>query len=237
MSVPTVSPEQRPAIVIIEDDSSIRRFLRNTLDERYDLHEASEGGEGLKLIGRLKPAVVIVDLGLPDMDGIDLIESLREWSSVPVLVLSARDQENDKIGALDAGADDYLVKPFGVGELEARLRAALRRGAQNQEDLGASEYAVGGLRVDLLHRLVSRDGETVHLTPIEYKLLVLLIRHAGRVLTHRQLLKSVWGAEYAERNHYLRIYMAQLRQKLEADPTRPRYLLTELGIGYRMAAE
>lgn len=227
----------QPTIVVIEDDISIRRFLRNVLDEHYQIHEAGEGHEGLKLIGRTQPSLVILDLGLPDMDGHDVITALREWSGVPVIVLSAREQEQEKINALDAGADDYLVKPFSVGELEARLRVALRNRSKTHDDSGASEFSVGELRVDLLHRQVSVAGKPLHLTPIEYKLLSLLIKHAGRVLTHRQLLKAVWGPEHAEHNHYLRIYMAQLRHKIEADPSRPRYLLTELGIGYRMAGE
>jgi two-component system KDP operon response regulator KdpE len=176
-----------------------------------------------------------VDLGLPDMDGLQVIRRIREWSQVPIIVLSARGQERDKVAALDAGADDYVSKPFAVGELLARLRVALRHAAAGES--GEPTFTVGGLHVDQLKRQVLVDGKEVHLTPIEYRLLTILVRHAGRVLSQRQLLKEVWGPAHTEQAHYLRVYMAQLRRKLEAEPARPRYLLTEPGVGYRLAAE
>ncbi|MBI2381640.1 MAG: response regulator [Gammaproteobacteria bacterium] len=229
--------EQRPLIVLIEDEPPIRRFLHTALGDAFRLAEAEAGLPGLKLIAREKPDLVILDLGLPDLDGVSLIRQLREWSSVPVIVLSARDQERDKVAALDAGADDYLVKPFGVEELLARLRVALRHGSRVADAPAATELSLGELHIDLFRRQVRKAGEPVHLTPIEYKLLTQLAKHAGRVLTHRQLLKEVWGPSHVEDAHYLRIYMGQLRHKLEDDPARPRYLLTELGVGYRLAVE
>ncbi|HET8579049.1 MAG TPA: response regulator [Methylomirabilota bacterium] len=226
-----------PCIVLIEDEPQIRRFLRATLASTgYRLYEATTGEDGLVEVSTRQPDVVIIDLGLPDMDGLEVIRRLREWSKVPIIVLSARGQERDKIAALDAGADDYLSKPFSVGELLARLRVALRHTAGSGET-GEPVFTLGVLRVDQLRRQVLVDGKEVHLTPIEYRLLTTLVRHAGKVLTHRQLLKDVWGPPYAEQAHYLRVYMAQLRRKLEADPARPRYLLTEPGVGYRLAAE
>ncbi len=227
-----------PVIVLIEDEREIRRFLRVTLaSEGYRLFEAVTGADGLVEAASRQPDVVIVDLGLPDMDGVEVIRRLREWTAVPVIVLSARGQEGDKVAALDAGADDYVSKPFGVGELLARIRVALRHGTG--AGLGGDEavFEVGELKVDLARRHVFVGGKEVHLTPTEYKLLTTLVPHAGKVLTHRQLLKEVWGPSHAEEAHYLRVYMAQLRRKLEADPTRPRYLLTEPGVGYRLAAE
>jgi len=225
-----------PVVVLIEDEPQIRRFLRATLTgQGYRLFEASTGADGVVEVGSRQPDVVIVDLGLPDMDGLDVIGRVREWTSVPIIVLSARGQERDKVAALDAGADDYVSKPFAVGELLARLRVALRHAAAGES--GEPTFALGGLRVDQLKRLVLVDGKEVHLTPIEYRLLTILVRHAGRVLSQRQLLKEVWGPAHTEQAHYLRVYMAQLRRKLEADPARPRYLLTEPGVGYRLAAE
>jgi two-component system KDP operon response regulator KdpE len=226
-----------PAIVLIEDEPQIRRFLRATLaSQGYRLFEATTGEDGLVEAATRQPDVIIVDLGLPDMDGLQVIRRLREWTKIPIIVLSARGQERDKIAALDAGADDYLSKPFSVGELLARLRVAQRHAAASGE-AGDPTFSVGALRVDQLRRQVCVDGKEVHLTPIEYRLLTTLVKHAGRVLTHRQLLKEVWGPPYLEQAHYLRVYMAQLRRKLEADPARPRYLLTEPGVGYRLAAE
>ena len=226
-----------PCIVLIEDEPQIRRFLRATLaSQGYRLFEATSGKDGLVEVGTRQPDVVVVDLGLPDMEGLEVIRQVREWSKVPIIVLSARGQERDKIAALDAGADDYVSKPFGVGELLARLRVALRHIAASGES-GEPVYTLGALRVDQVRRQVQVDGKEVHLTPIEYRLLTTLVRHAGKVLTHRQLLKEVWGPTYAEQAHYLRVYMAQLRRKLEADSARPRYLLTEPGVGYRLAAE
>ncbi len=226
-----------PVIVLIEDEPQIRRFLRaNLLSQGYRLFEAVTGGDGLIEAATRQPDVVVIDLGLPDMDGIDVIRRLREWTNVPVIVLSARGQERDKVAALDAGADDYVSKPFGAGELLARIRVALRHAASAAGGDDAT-FAVGDLQVDLARRQVFVAGKEVRLTPIEYKLLTTLVRHAGKVLTHRQLLKEVWGPSHSGDAHYLRVYMVQLRRKLEADPTRPRYLLTEPGVGYRLASE
>ena len=222
-------------IIVIEDEAQIRRFLRTTLSsEGYQVIEAETGKQGLNEAGSRKPDLIILDLGLPDMDGVEVVKGLRTWSSVPIIILSARSQESDKISALDAGADDYLVKPFGVGELLARIRVALRHvitSANGEEGI----FSVGELKVDMLHRKITIGDTEVHLTPIEYRLLTVLIKHAGKVLTHRMLLNEVWGPTYVERAHYLRIYMGILRHKLEQDPARPRFLLTEVGVGYRLA--
>lgn len=224
---------ERDAILVIEDDVSIRRFLRTTLESQdFAVSEASGGASGLTLAQERKPSLIILDLGLPDLDGVEVARQLRAQTSAPILVLSARNQEEAKIAALDAGADDYLTKPFGVGELMARIRAALRRATTLP---GQEDFVLGELRVDLARRRVCRDDKEVRLTPIEYRLLVALVRHAGKVMTHRQLLREVWGPEHSEDNHYLRIYMAQLRHKLERDPAQPRHLLTETGVGYRLA--
>jgi two-component system KDP operon response regulator KdpE len=224
-------------IIIIEDEVQIRRFLRTTLiSEGYQVIEAEIGKQGLTEAATRKPDLVVLDLGLPDMDGVEVVRELRAWSSVPIVILSARSQESDKISALDAGADDYLVKPFGVGELLARIRVALRHvysAASNEEGV----FSVGELKVDMMHRKVTVKGREVHLTPIEYRLLTVLIKHAGKVLTHQLLLREVWGPNYVERAHYLRIYMGTLRHKLEQDPARPRFLLTEVGVGYRLAVD
>ena len=230
--------EPKPVIVAIEDDPQIRRFLKTGLESHgFEIHEADDGKLGLIEAANRKPDLVILDLGLPDMDGVEVVKRIREWSSMPVIVLSARTLETDKVAALDAGADDYLTKPFGLGELLARIRVALRHaqagGSQDEEGV----FAVANLKVDLPHRRIHVDGREVHLTPIEYRLLAVLVKHAGKVLTHRQLLKDVWGPGHVERSHYLRIYMAGLRHKLEADPARPRFLLTEVGVGYRLAAD
>ena len=225
-----------PTIIIIEDEAQIRRFLRTTLtSDNYQIFEAETGKQGLIEAGTRKPDLIILDLGLPDMDGVEVVKELRTWSSVPIIILSARSQESDKVSALDAGADDYLVKPFGVGELLARIRVALRHvsSASNGEEEGT--FSVDELKVDMVHRKVTVSGTEVHLTPIEYRLLTVLVKHAGKVLTHRLLLKEVWGPNYVERAHYLRIYMGILRHKLEKDPARPRFLLTEVGVGYRLA--
>ena len=223
-------------IIVIEDEMQIRRFLRTTLaSEGYHVVEAETGRQGLSEAATRKPDLVILDLGLPDMDGVEVVRGIRAWSSVPVIILSARAQESDKVSALDAGADDYLVKPFGVGELLARIRVALRHvsSAPGGEEEGI--FSVDELKVDLIHRKVTVSGAEVHLTPIEYRLLTVLVKHAGKVLTHHLLLKEVWGPNYVERAHYLRIYMGILRHKLEKDPARPRFLLTEVGVGYRLA--
>ncbi|WP_206953109.1 two-component system response regulator KdpE [Trinickia acidisoli] len=221
-------------IVLIEDERQILRFVRASLEaEGVTVYDAQTGKAGLIEAATRKPDLVIVDLGLPDADGIDVIRELRGWADVPVIVLSARTQEAEKVAALDAGADDYLTKPFGVPELLARMRAHLRRRARG----GAGEGAVvcfGDVSVDLTQRSVTRAGEAVHLTPIEYRLLVALVRHAGRVLTHRQLLSEVWGPSHVESQHYLRIYMAHLRRKLEHDAAQPEHIVTETGIGYRL---
>lgn len=223
----------KTSIVVIEDDAPIRRFLRSTLEaEAFTVFETGSGREGLQLAATRKPEMLILDLGLPDMDGIDVIRDLRAWNQIPVLVLSAREAENEKVAALDAGADDYLVKPFGTAELLARVRVALRH-ARRSDD-GEVVFSFGDVHLDLAARLVQKGNAEIHLTPIEYRLLTTLVAHAGKVLTHRQLLREVWGPNSVEHSHYLRIYMAQLRQKLENDPARPRHLLTETGVGYRL---
>ena len=230
--------EPAPLILLIEDEPQMRRFLRAALESHdYRLVEATTSREGLAQATSRNPDVILLDLGLPDGDGIDLARRIREWSVTPIVVISARGKEQDKVAALDAGADDYLTKPFGVGELLARLRVALRHVVQGATGMGEPVVTVGGLRVDFEHRHVFVDEREVHLTPTEYKLLAVLIRHAGKVLTHRQLLKDVWGPNAVEQTHYLRVYMTQLRHKLEADATRPRYLRTEPGVGYRLQTE
>ncbi len=224
-------------ILLIEDESQMRRFLRITLEGHgYRLIEATTGEEGLMQVATRNPDVVLLDLGLPDLDGLEVTRRLREWSEVPVVVISAREQEADKVRALDAGADDYLTKPFGVDELLARIRVALRH-RMVQEAGAEAVFEIANLRVDLAKREVLVSGRRVHLTPTEYRLLTVLIRHAGKVVTHTQLLKEVWGAAYANETHYLRIYMAQLRHKIEEDPARPRFFINEPGVGYRLKIE
>ena len=212
----------------------MRRFLRAALgNQEYDLVEAPTAREGLAQAAGRNPELILLDLGLPDADGLDVTRQIREWSKAPIIVLSARGQERDKVAALDAGADDYVTKPFGVGELLARMRVALRH-AQVTESGGEPVFEGGGIKVDLSRRQVFRGTEEVHLTPLEYKLLATLVKHAGKVLTHRQLLKEVWGINAINQTHYLRVYMTQLRHKLEADPNQPRLLQTEPGVGYRL---
>ena len=234
-----------PIAVVIEDEPQIRRFVRAALEgEGWQVHEADTLQRGLTEAGTRKPDLLILDLGLPDGNGIDLIRDVRGWSGVPIVVLSARSDEADKIAALDAGADDYLTKPFGVGELLARVRANVRRprvaapdGAAGSGGAAGDADAVfrfGEVEVDRAARLVRRGGAEVHLTPIEYRLLLVLVTHAGRVLTHRQLLREVWGPSHADQSHYLRIYMGHLRQKLEVDPAQPKHFLTETAVGYRL---
>jgi two-component system KDP operon response regulator KdpE len=222
-------------VVLVEDEPHIRRFVRAALeDEGCQVFEADTAARGLIEAGTRKPDLVIVDLGLPDRDGLELIRDLRGWSNVPVIVLSARSGEADKIAALDLGADDYLSKPFGVGELLARVRAALRRSARNAGS-GDSVISFGGVEVDLGNRVTRKHGTEVHLTPIEFRLLAYLCAHSGKVLTHRQLLKEVWGPSHVEQTHYPRIFMQHLRQKLEDDPTQPKHFITETGVGYRLS--
>jgi len=227
-----------PVVVLIEDELQIRRFLRATLvGQGYRLYEATTGADGLIEVASRQPDVVIVDLGLPDMDGLEVIRRMREWTAVPVIVLSARGQERDKVTALDAGADDYVSKPFGAGELLARIRVALRHTAGASHEGEDAAFKVGDLEVDQLRRHVTMRGAEIKLTPIEYKLLTTLVRHAGKVVTHQQLLRDVWGPSHDDQAHYVRVYMAHLRHKLETEPARPRYLLTEPGVGYRLAGE
>ena len=224
-----------PIILLIEDDAQIRRFLRASLvTQGYELIEAGTGRDGLALAASRVPEIVLLDLGLPDMEGLEVIKQLRAWSSVPIIVLSARGQERDKVANLDAGADDYLTKPFGIGELLARIRVALRKSLSAEEGQQTPFYSLGKIKVDVDRRIVMRNQEEVHLTPIEYKLLTVLLKNRGKVVTHRQLLKEVWGPSYVEQNAYLRIFILNLRRKLEDDPTRPQFLLTEPGIGYRL---
>jgi len=232
------TPASAPLVLVVEDEPQIRKFLRASLIAHgYRLEEAETGKQGLLLAATKPPDLVILDLGLPDMDGLQVTREIRAWSAVPILVLSARGQEQDKVAALDAGADDYLTKPFSVAELAARLRVALRHAARTQSGEAEAVFQVGDLRVDLGKRLVALRGEAIHLTPTEYRLLTTLVQHAGKVLTHQFLLKEVWGPADVNEVQYLRVYMAQLRHKLEAEPTQPRYLLTEPGVGYRLAGE
>nr|WP_267962211.1 two-component system response regulator KdpE [Obesumbacterium proteus] len=219
-------------VLIVEDEKEIRRFVRSALEnEGWRVFDADTLQRGLIEAGTRKPDLIILDLGLPDGDGLDFIRDLRQWSSIPVIVLSARSEESDKVLALDAGADDYLSKPFGVAELLARVRVSLRRHAQQNQESPLIQFS--DVEVDLINRRVSRAGEDLHLTPLEFRLLTELIANAGKVLTQRQLLSTVWGPNYVEHSHYLRIYMGHLRQKLEAEPARPKHLLTETGVGYR----
>ena len=226
--------EPLPIALLVEDEPQIRRFVRMALEaEGWQVCEAESMKRGLIDTGTRKPNLVILDLGLPDGDGVDFIRDVRKWSTVPIVVLSARVDEADKVTALDAGADDYLIKPFGVGELLARVRATLRRQRQpGMNSDGVSRF--GDVRIDLQARLVTKAGQPVHLTPTEYRLLTTLVANAGRVITNRQLLREVWGPSNTDNGHYLRVYMGHLRQKLEDDPTQPAYLLTETAVGYRL---
>ena len=226
--------ELPPVVLLVEDEPQVRRFVRTALEtEGWRVFEAETMKRAVIDAAGRKPDLIILDLGLPDGDGIDFISQVRKWSPVPIIILSARTNENDKIRGLDAGADDYLTKPFGLGELLARVRAALRR--QRQASAGASGVIeFGDIKVDREARLVSRAGQVVHLTPTEYRLLTVLINNAGRVVTNAQLLREVWGPSHAENSHYVRIYMGHLRQKLEADPAQPRYIVTEPAVGYRL---
>ena len=222
-----------PAVLIVEDEKLIRRFVRASLEEEgCRVYEAGSCADGLLEAGANKPDLIVLDLGLPDGNGVDFIRDLRAWSDVPILVLSARSNEKDKIQALDVGADDYLTKPFGVGELRARARALLRRQSRSSDE-ASPIIEFGEARVDLSRRVVTRHGAQVHLTPIEYRLLCVLLANTGKVMTQRHLLREVWGPASVESNHYLRVYVGHLRQKLEDDATQPKYLLTETGVGYR----
>ena len=222
-------------VLVIEDEAPIRYFLRAFLESQgYRFLEAETGEEGLGLAASHQPEVVLLDLGLPGMDGLDVIRRIRQWTTTPILVISARGKEQDKIDALDAGADDYLIKPFSVGELAARMRVALRHAIVGGQDRPEPMFRTGALSVDLAARRVRLSEDEVHLTPIEFKLLAFLVRHAGKVVTHRQLLKEVWSSTRNDQAHYPRIYVHQLRHKIEPDPARPRFLRTETGIGYRL---
>ncbi|AJJ10196.1 KDP operon transcriptional regulatory protein kdpE [Yersinia rohdei] len=226
MSIPPAN------ILIVEDEKEIRRFVRIALEsEGCRVFESETLQRGLIEAGTRKPDLIILDLGLPDGDGLTYIQDVRQWSAIPIIVLSARSSEEDKVAALDAGADDYLSKPFGISELLARVRVALRRHSGGSQESPVVNFA--DISVDLINRQITRGGEKLHLTPIEFRLLTALLANSGKVITQRQLLNQVWGPNYVEHSHYLRIYMGHLRQKLEADPTRPKHLLTETGVGYR----
>jgi two-component system KDP operon response regulator KdpE len=227
-----------PTVVLIEDEAQIRRILRPTLaSQGYSLVEADTAEEGLHQVSTRRPDLVILDLGLPDLDGLVVLRRLRAWTAVPVIVLTARGQQEDRVAAFDAGADDYVAKPFEAGELLARVRAALGQAAQAATGGDGAGFRAGDLHVDLARRRVSLAGADVPLTPTEYRLLATLVRHAGKMLTHRRLLQEVWGAPYVDQTQHLRVYMTRLRHKLEAEPARPKLLLTEPGVGYRLRAE
>jgi len=224
-----------PVVLLVEDEAQMRKFVHLALEaQAYRVIEVESGRDALQQAAAYTPDIVLLDLGLPDMDGLDVVRRLREWSAVPILVISARGREQEKVEALDAGADDYLTKPFGTAELMARVRVALRHASRSPQDPTSSVVTVGELKIDLMKRLVFVDDREVHLTPIEYKLLATLMNHAGRVMTHKQLLDQVWGPGHSHQMQYLRVYMTQLRQKLERNPARPKYLLTEPGVGYRI---
>ncbi|GAC1468288.1 MAG: response regulator [Desulfuromonadaceae bacterium] len=226
------SGENLPRILVVDDELAIRRFLHTVLSsEEFYLHEAENGHAGLAAAAAFRPDVILLDLGLPDLDGIEVIKRIREWSQVPIIVLSVRERENDKVAALDAGADDYLTKPFGVGELLARIRAALRRSLQ---EIPEPVFTSDDLQMDLGSRRVTINGADISLTPTEYEILRLLVAHAGKVLTHSQILKQIWGIAYLEQPHVLRVNVSNLRRKLERDPSRPQHIITEPGVGYRL---
>lgn len=223
-------------ILVVDDEPQIQRFLKPALKAAgYDVVEAANGAEALKAVATLAPDLVILDLGLPDMDGKEVVTSLRGWTTIPIIILSARERESEKIAALDLGADDYIEKPFGIGELTARIRTALRH--RERAAAAPANLSTDGLVIDTVHRIVSRDGEPIRLTPKEYDLLILLSRHAGRVVTHKALLTAVWGPAHGEDLHYLRVFIGQLRQKIERDPTHPTIVRTEPGVGYRLTVD
>jgi two-component system, OmpR family, KDP operon response regulator KdpE len=218
-------------ILVVDDERSIRRFLKASLGSQFTILEATNGEEALRAVATEHPDIIILDLGLPDIDGVEVTRRLREWTQIPIIIVSVREQEKDKISALDAGADDYLTKPFGVGELMARLRVALRRSAQTEDE---PVFTTGELVMDMNQREVRVDGQTIALTPTEYDLLRTLIKHAGKVLTHDQLLRSVWGTAYESETHMLQVNISNLRRKIEHDPARPSYIVTEPGVGYKL---
>jgi two-component system KDP operon response regulator KdpE len=219
-------------ILIIEDELQIRKLLKVSLNAHgYDLEEAANGKDGVNRAATFKPDLLIIDLGLPDIDGKEVVKQIREWSETPIIILTARDQEQEKIEALDSGADDYMTKPFGVGELLARMRVCLRRAATIEQQ---PVLVCGGLVVDLQQRRVTVEGDEVKLTPTEYEIIKMMMQHAGKVITHKQLLKAVWGNAYQQDTHYIRVYIGQLRRKIEQNPTQPRYIITESGVGYRL---
>jgi two-component system KDP operon response regulator KdpE len=227
-----LSKSEGPRVLVVDDETQIRRFLKISLEAHgYHVYETASGQEAVEKAAMLRPDLILLDLGLPDQDGLTVLQQLREWTATPVIVLSVRDADRDKIAALDAGADDYLTKPFSAEELMARMRVAQRHA---QTEAAPTIFTSGDVEVDLARRLVMRSGQPVKLTPTEYALLRLLVQHAGKVLTHRQILKAVWGPAYVDETHYLRVYFAQLRQKLEVDPKRPQIILTEPGVGYRL---
>jgi two-component system KDP operon response regulator KdpE len=223
--------EGKTRILVVDDERSIRRFLSASLSGLYEVVQASDGEEALRAVVNEKPDLLILDLGLPDIDGVEVTRRLREWTQIPIIVVSVREQESDKIAALDAGADDYLTKPFGAGELMARIRVALRRSAQPDSQV---VFTSDDLTVDLSSRKVCVDGQEISLTPTEYDILRALVQHAGKVLTHRQLLHTVWGIAYEDENHLLRVNVSNLRRKVEKDPARPQHVITEPGVGYRL---
>jgi two-component system, OmpR family, KDP operon response regulator KdpE len=229
---PTPSRAKGARVLVVDDERPIRRFLRAALASHgYEVIESATGEEALRVVVNEKPEVIILDLGLPDIDGLEVTRQLREWTQTPVIILSVSEREQDKVAALDAGADDYLTKPFGVAELTARIRVALRHSYKTETQ---PVFQVEGLRIDLAHRQVSLDGQEIALTPNEYDLLRLLVKHAGKVVTHRQLLHEVWGTDYESEGHLLRVNISNLRHKIEIDPAQPRYILTESGVGYRL---
>ena len=223
-----------PRVLVVDDEKAIQRFLKNALSSaEFSVHVAEGGKEALAAAVAIRPDLIILDLGLPDMDGVEVLRRLREWTQVPIIILSVRDREDEKVAALDSGADDYVTKPFGIGELLARMRVALRKSVQQSPE---PVYRVDGLEVDLEHRRVLVQGNEVQLTPTQYELLRLLVNHAGIVLTHNQILRQMWGPAYMEQPHLLRVNISNLRRKIEPEPNRPRYILTELGVGYRLKA-
>lgn len=225
---------EKTKILVVDDEPQIRRFLRASLSPSYfEYLEAETGASAVEMVATRNPDIMLLDLGLPDIDGLEVIARVREWSEIPIIILSARGQESDKVTALDSGANDYLTKPFGIDELLARIRVAVRVAEKIKGADADSVYICENLKVDFSNRVVSVDGEEIHLTPIEFKLLGMLVRNAGKVITHRQLLREGWGPAYEKQNHYLRVFMGTLRRKIEKDPARPRFLTTEPGVGYR----